>query len=139
MGAKPSGRVALLSIHPRYAEAILDGEKLVEFRRSRFAEDVSVVVVYATQPVGRVIGWFEVEDIVEGSPRGLWRRFSSCAGIERAAYLAYFDTAERAFGIRVRRAVRLKRPRLLTELLPNPRPPQSFQYLPEGALATLGG
>jgi predicted transcriptional regulator len=137
VGAKAPGRVALLSIHPAYAEAIFDGRKLVEFRRVAFAQEVSTVVVYATQPVGRVVGWFEVEDIVQGTPTSLWRRFSKCAGIDRASYLAYFTATERAFGIRVRRPVRLDTPRALVDLVPNLRPPQSFRYLPEASLAAL--
>ena len=60
MGAQSPERVALLSIRPEYAEAIFAGRKTVEFRRAPLADDVSVVVVYVTQPVGRVIGWFTV-------------------------------------------------------------------------------
>ena len=139
MGSEAAGRVALLSIHPHYAEAILDGRKLVEFRRSRLAPDIAIVVVYATKPVGRVVGWFEVEEIVEGTPMSLWRRFASCAGIDRRSYLQYFDRAALAFGIRVRKSVRLVEPALLSDLRPTLRPPQSFQYLPTSVVAeTIG-
>src|SRR5688572_2984637 len=93
MDTEPTGRLALLSIHPGYAEAIFEGTKRVEFRRWRFGVDVSVVVVYATQPVGQIIGWFEVDGVDEGTPLSLWRRYSSCAGIDRASYLAYFENA----------------------------------------------
>jgi predicted transcriptional regulator len=137
VGAEPAGRVALLSIHPAYAEAILDGRKRVEFRRTRLARDVSIVVVYATQPLGEVIGWFEVDRIVEGTPNSLWRHYSSCAGIDRASYLAYFEKATRAFGITVRKAVRLEQPMKLSELEPNLRPPQSYQYLPSRTVTAL--
>jgi predicted transcriptional regulator len=129
MASRTTQRIALLSIRPQYAEAIFDGRKSVEFRRSRFAADVSVVVVYATQPVGKVIGWFEVDEIVEDTPRSLWRQFSSRGAIDRRAYLEYFRDAKRAFGITVRRAVLLAPPRLLSDLREDLRPPQSFQYL----------
>jgi predicted transcriptional regulator len=130
-------QVALLSIHPRYANALLNGEKRIEFRRTRPRQDLSLVVIYATRPVGKVIGWFEVDDVIEAAPRTLWRRFGTCAGIDRASYFEYYKEASRAFGITVRRAVRLDEPRDLEELQSGLRPPQSYQYLRSETLATL--
>ena len=43
-----------MSIHPVYANAILTGDKKVEFRKRRLAADVTHVLVYATAPeIGR--------------------------------------------------------------------------------------
>jgi predicted transcriptional regulator len=140
VAARSPERVALLSIHPEYADAIFDGEKGVEFRRSRLAPDVSVVLVYATQPVGRVIGWFEVEEVVEASPTRLWDDFSRSGGIARRAYRSYFRGARRAFGIVVRSPQRFATPQMLDEVLPGTRPPQSFQYVLRSDLkAALAG
>jgi predicted transcriptional regulator len=137
LGTTATDRVALLSIHQKYAEAILDGSKEVEFRRGRIADDIEVVLVYATQPVGRIVGWFEVEGVVEGTPLGLWRRFQHTGGIDRASYLTYFQAASRAFGIRVRRPVRLATPARLQEIDDDLRPPQSFRYLSTESVSAL--
>ena len=51
-------QVALLSIHPVYAQGIIDGRKTVEFRRRAFGKSVTHVVVYATAPVRKVVGAF---------------------------------------------------------------------------------
>jgi predicted transcriptional regulator len=56
--------VVLLSTKPRFAEAIMGGEKHVEFRRVRCRRDVKVVLVYATSPIQRLLGYFEVSFIV---------------------------------------------------------------------------
>jgi predicted transcriptional regulator len=130
VGAQRPERVALLSIRPEYADAIFAGRKTVEFRRAPLAKDVSVVVVYATQPVGRVIGWFTVRQVRQSTPRALWRRFSSVAGIGRRAYFDYFEGAERAYGIEIEKTATLVAPLQLEEVLPGLRAPQSFQYLP---------
>ncbi len=61
MASAAIGRVALFSIHPQYAEAILAGTKSVEFRRTPLADDVTHVVVYATAPTKMVVGIFEVD------------------------------------------------------------------------------
>lgn len=129
MGSQRPDRVALLSIRPEYAEAIFAGRKTVEFRRAPLADDVSVVVVYVTQPVGRVIGWFTVRHVRRSTPAALWRRFSSVAGIGRRAYFDYFDGTEYAYGIEIGKTTVLASPLELDQVLPGLRAPQSFQYL----------
>ena len=54
----------LLSIKPEFAEKILDGTKKFEFRRRVHTRpEVKSVIIYATMPVGRVIGEFSIERI----------------------------------------------------------------------------
>lgn len=51
----------LLSIQPEYAEKILNGTKRFEYRKAVTRnESVRTVVIYATMPVGKVVGEFEV-------------------------------------------------------------------------------
>lgn len=123
------GRVALFSIHPTYAEAILNGTKTVEFRRTPLADDVTHVVIYATAPVQRVVGTFEVAGVESMRPTTAWRNFRKVGGIDRAAFQSYYEGAAMAHVIRVRRAQRLPEPLSLADLDPDLRPPQSFQYI----------
>lgn len=129
MGTDDAQRVALLSIRPEFAHAIFAGVKTVEFRRAPLAADIKVAVVYATMPVGQVIGWFTIARVAASTPCGLWRRFAREGAIERRAYFDYFDGASRAFGIEIATAVGLEQSLALEELVPGLRPPQSFQYL----------
>ena len=123
-------RVALLSIKPEYARAIFAGSKTIEFRRSRLAPDIDLAIVYATQPVGRIVGWFRIAGIAESTPDGLWRRFRRNGSIRRRDYFAYFDGADRAYGIEIADPTIICEPLLLDSLAPGLRAPQSFQYLP---------
>lgn len=129
MDTHRTGRVALLSIKPEYAAAIFAGRKTVEFRRSRLAPDIGFAIVYATQPVGRVVGWFRVTSITESTPDGLWRRFRRHGGIRRRDYFAYFDGTERAYAIEISDATPIDEPMSLDSLSVGLRAPQSFQYL----------
>lgn len=129
MAEGAAGRIALLSIHPAYAEGILNGTKRVEFRRTPLAGDVTHVVIYATAPVQRVVGIFEVAGVDSVRPTTAWRKFRRVGGIEKAAFDMYYDGAPRAHVIQVRRPQRLAAPVLLTDLDPDLRPPQSFQYI----------
>ena len=129
MGTPAAGRVALMSIHPRYAEALLAGTKRIEFRKRRLADDVTTVLIYATMPVGRLVGVFEVDGYDIASPSALWERHRGHAGISRSAYRRYFRGQPRAVGILVRDARRLDHPVALSELDEALRAPQSFRYL----------
>lgn len=134
MAATATGRVALFSIKPQYADAILSGSKEVEFRRTALAPDVSHVVIYATTPVQRVIGAFEVAGVEEAPPAALWDVYGRVGGIARDDYMGYFRGAQSAYAIRVSRPSRWAQPLSLQDLSPGLRPPQSYQYLREDAL-----
>lgn len=128
------GRVALFSIHPHYARAILDGSKEVEFRRQGLADDVTHVVIYATSPVQRVIGMFEVAGVDRMSPSRAWKRFGQTGGIMKTAFERYYTNADQAFVIRVQNPQTFPVPFLLADLRENLRPPQSYMYLRDDVL-----
>ena len=129
MGKNAPGRVALMSIRPEFAEAILSGEKVVEFRKRPVADDVSHVLIYATMPVGSLVGWFAVRGQTTMSPKGLWSTFRAVGGISKSRFFEYYDQREHGTGILVDTAARFPEPVPLTELGTSLRPPQSFQYL----------
>jgi predicted transcriptional regulator len=117
---------ALMSIKPRFAEAILRGDKTLELRRKRPGlQPGTRVLIYASVPVKAVVGWFEVGQIHHSSPERLWRRAAACGGVTRDEFDAYFAGCELAFGIEVARTGRVE------PTPPGIPPPQSWQYLRE--------
>lgn len=129
MDAQQTAAVALLPIQPRYANAILRGEKRVEFRRRRFGRDVEYVVVYASSPVCGIVGSFRISGIAEGSPRDIWETFKDVGAIGREDYFRYYAGAERAFAIGIERVCVLDKPLPLEQLSTSLRAPQSYAYL----------
>jgi predicted transcriptional regulator len=128
--------VALLSVHPVYADAILRGEKTVEFRRRPFGRPVERVLVYATAPVQQLVGAFDVASIDVDTPASLWDRYGASGCIGREAYDSYYAGAQ--FGA----AIRIKTAHPAVEGLPlyalgDVRPPQSYQYVDDQTLARL--
>lgn len=82
----------IISIHPRHANAILDGAKTVELRRRIPSLSVGTRLwIYATRPVGAVIGVATVERIVRDDPAQIWLQFGDQSGINRGDFDAYFD------------------------------------------------
>lgn len=137
MAKKQSGSVALLSIHPRFAEAIMDGEKRVEFRKVQFSRTVSHVIVYATSPVMKVIGYFEVSHVEAAPPAELWRKYRDVGGIEHDEFFAYFSGRSSGIALHVGVALPLANPLRLEQLGPGLVPPQSFVYLTSSCLRAL--
>jgi predicted transcriptional regulator len=137
MAEDPLSAVALISIHPRFANAILDGTKQVEFRKVGFKRSITHVLLYATAPIQQIVGYVEVAEIEERSPATLWRRYREVAGIEREAFFAYYQGRALGVALKVRRPKRLLQPLRLKELHPRATPPQSFLYSSADALRRL--
>lgn len=128
------GAIALISIHPRFAHAILDGTKRVEFRKVAFKRRLTHIFLYATAPIQQVIGYVEVDAIEERSPAELWRRYHRVAGIGRAEFFAYYTGKKTGFALKVSRPLRLVTPLALDVLHRGATPPQSFMYIDSSAL-----
>lgn len=120
----------LLSIKPEYAEKIFSGLKQFEFRKAVFRNPaVKTVVLYATKPVGKVLGEFDIEEILAETPNTLWSMTSKFAGIPRQFFNEYFRGRQTAYAIRVREARRYDTPLTLGAFLDNGVAPQSFCYI----------
>lgn len=121
----------LLSIKPEYAKKIFNGEKKYEYRRKLFKRtDINTVVVYVTKPVGKVIGEFEIDSVIEGNPNFIWEETKLYAGIDEKAYLDYFSERKTGFAIVIKSTKIYKKPLELVDLNPNIKyAPQSFMYL----------
>lgn len=120
----------LLSIKPEYAEKILTGKKRYEFRKSIFKNSsVKTVVIYATMPVGKVVGEFDFDEVLSDSPQAIWAETSKYSGITKKFFNSYFDGREKAHAIKVRSVRRYDVPVSLQEFVPSGSAPQSFRYL----------
>ncbi len=120
----------LLSIKPEYAEKILNGTKRFEYRRSVYKNQaVRSVVIYATKPVGKVVGEFEVGGVVSDTPAGLWGTTRRHSGITKQFFMEYFENRSTAFAIQVQNPVRYDKPLDLSDVAGSSPAPQSFRYL----------
>lgn len=130
--AKPAtgGRVAVMPIHPRYANAILGGTKSAEFQKRRLAPDIQRIVVYETAPTSLIVGEFWIGETVLGSPDEIWRAYASTGEISKQSFHEYFAGRDTAVAFVVTRAQRYAKPIALADLHPRPGVPQSTIYLP---------
>lgn len=119
---------ALLSIKPEFASKIFEGEKKFEFRRSIFKKPVRKVIVYASAPVCKVIGEFEVEELIFDKLENLWRKTKRHAGISEDYFYSYFSEKESGHAIKIGTTKKYRKPLSLKETY-GVVPPQSFLYV----------
>ncbi|MBA0051361.1 ASCH domain-containing protein [Streptomyces sp. AJS327] len=122
----------LLSVHPRFATAILAGTKTVEVRRQRVAAPPGTpVLLYATAPTMAIVGLARIASVRVASPREVWTASRTEAGISRREYDAYMSGALQASGLSLEATVAFEEPVPLSALrAAGPfHPPQSYRYL----------
>ena len=120
----------LLAIKPDYAEKILSGEKKYEFRKTIFKyTNVTTILLYATKPVGKVVGYFYIDEILSGSPQEIWRATEKHSGITKRFFDEYFADRNIAYAIKIKSARRYKNPLELSDVISTGKAPQSYCYV----------
>lgn len=120
----------LLSIRPEFAEKILNGTKKYEFRKKGFKRtDVKKILIYATKPVGKIVGEFDIAEIIEDVPSRLWSKTHQDAGIDRLYFDGYFASSPTGVAIKVENPLRYEQPFDLDEVVSSSYAPQSFRYV----------
>lgn len=120
---------ALLSIKPEFAEAIFNGKKKFEYRKVIFREKVKYIQVYVTKPVGKIIGEFEIGEIVKDNPTKVWEKTKKYSGIKKSFYMQYFQNRQVAYAIQVTNINKYKEPLCPYDEYGNFIAPQSFKYI----------
>ncbi|MDP2766637.1 MAG: hypothetical protein Q8O41_04180 [Candidatus Methanoperedens sp.] len=128
----------LLSVKPKYAEKILEGEKKYEFRRAIFRRnDVEKVYIYSSSPVSKIIAGFEIERILKDSPKEIWKKCQKYAGISKKDFFAYFKNSDVAYAIEIGDVDSFQESIDPYNINEDFKPPQSFYYVPTNFLQTL--
>lgn len=122
----------LVSIRPRFVEAILAGRKQVELRRRRPRISTGPGLIYSTSPSKAIVASFTIETIICSPLETLWHNHCHVSGVNRQEFFSYFAGLDVGYAIVLRNVIRLDRPiqlDILRDRLVGFRPPQSFCYL----------
>ena len=121
---------ALLSIKPKYVEAIVNGKKRYEFRKFIFKNtNIEKVYIYSTAPQKRIVGFFRIGRIIEDHPKKLWSQFQNLSGLNPVEFFSYFEDSEKGFAIEILSLEKYENPIDPLSLMPGFMPPQSFYYV----------
>jgi predicted transcriptional regulator len=131
----------LLSVKPRFADAILSGNKTAEVRRRSFdARPGAAVVLYASTPTKAIVGTARLSHAVSMPPAEAWQCYGETTGITREEFDAYLLGVSTAVLLLLRNPQRLNEPISLEELRSDVgrfQPPQSYRYIAPGDPAPL--
>lgn len=128
--------LVILSIKPKYCQAIIDGKKKYEFRKqipkhwknARF-------LIYASSPVQRIIGEFTSKEVINASPDEVWEKCERDAGITLQEFYSYFKDKDKAIALHIDDFTEYD-PIDPWEAFNQFYPPQSYQYLTHNHLFT---
>lgn len=119
---------ALFSIKPQFAQAILRGEKKFEFRTKACKCKLTTMFIYATKPIGMVIGEVSIETVISEEPEELWKLTHNDAGISKSEFDQYFQGRKKAYAYKLRNPIAYNQG-ILLEDLGIKRAPQSYCYI----------
>ena len=131
----------LLSIKPRYTELILTAVKRYEIRRGKTRiRTGDRIFIYSSSPRSAVVAACYAGEVLEMTPRALFRTIGAESGLDRMSFNAYVKGAEIVVAIELLDVVEFSIPHQLTALrkmLGGFVAPQSYRYMRPHEAAVL--
>jgi len=136
-----ASKVLLFSIKPRWADAIMRGEKTFELRRRppKLTSPVPALI-YATTPVRALVGRCMMGPVLTDPPSRLWKRVSGTSCVTEMEFDDYFCDCREAHAIVVSEPSRIENPLSLRDLQEKIgfSAPQAWAWATDAVLAILG-
>lgn len=79
------------------------------------------IAIYVCAPVSAVIGYFNIDTIIEGTPEHVWEVTHDEAGISKRAFMREFRDARIMYALKVADRYTVEPPVTCAELLARPR------------------
>ena len=118
----------LLSINPNHVENIMNGTKRYEFRKKACKRHVDKILIYSTNPIMKVVGEAEVEDVLIDNPEVIWKMTEQKAGIDKLFFDKYYEDRKQAVAYKLKNVRKYREPKELKDY-GIASAPQSFQYI----------
>lgn len=127
-------RAVLLSVRPRFADALLDGTKTVEMRRRAVRLCAGAIcLLYASAPTRALTGALAVADVEHGTPDELWDRHGGRTALTRDEYDEYLHGRPTASALLIATVIAFHTPVPLDELRRRSNKtfvaPQSYRFV----------
>ena len=126
-------RMVILSLKPRFAEAILEGLKTVELRRTEPKIEVPTrALLYAASPVRSLIGTCIITSVWSANLGDIWRKYRQEVGLPYREFQQYFKGVDKGTALALIQPQEFSRWVPLQDLRARRegfRPPQSFAYV----------
>lgn len=118
----------LMSIKPEYVNRIFFGCKKFEYRKRIPKLPMDRVYVYSSYPVKKIVGYFDVDYVLCGTPEEIWKETCKFSGIEALTYRDYFFESKTGYAIHISRTKLFDKPIDPYVECRGFKAPQSFMY-----------
>ena len=126
----------LLSIKPKYVNAILRGEKKFEFRKViPRSKEIENIYIYSSAPIQKIVGKFSLRKIIQAHPEEIWEQCHEYAGISEAEFFQYYDGRVEAYSLCIADLEIFEEAICPYNTFKKFTPPQSFMYYDKLELA----
>lgn len=123
-------RNILLSIKPQFVKEIISGHKVFEFRKKICSpQKVEKVYIYSSSPMKKIIGFFELNTVIEGFPEEIWERCKNGAGISKKYFMEYYENKDTAYALKIENLTIFDEFISPYETSKNFTAPQSYMYV----------
>jgi predicted transcriptional regulator len=124
----------LLSVHPKYAENILNGKKTIEIRKNfptRWAG--SSVAFYATDPIQMLLGQAIISYVETDSPENIWEKYYNNICCSYDEFIRYCGNKTKVSALKFEQITPynrgIRRTELELHMKANLIPPQSYNII----------
>ncbi len=121
-----------VSVKPEFANKIVKKEKSIELRKIKPHVNIGdYIIIYASSPVKSVVGFGVIKQIIEKTPKGMWKEHAALLGIDKKRFDEYYTGKERAIGIEIHKIKKIIPISLesMRTIDPNFHPPQVYRYV----------
>ena len=126
----PEEKAILMSIKPEFVTKILTRTKTFEFKKKVWKnKEICKVYMYASLPIGQVLGYFIVRKVLKGTPEALWQHCQDSAGISKRKFFQYYKGRELGYAIAIKSVYMFEtgqKPQIFPEFK---KAPQNFMYI----------
>ena len=118
----------ILSIKPEFVEEIVSGEKQYEYRKILFKQKVDTVYIYASRPIGKIVGEFKLEEIICDTPENIWKLTKEQSGVTKKFFDKYYEGKDKGVALKIKDCKEYEEGVNPNTLVTNFKVPQSFIY-----------
>lgn len=130
----------LVSVKPEFVTAMAEGRKRVELRR-RFpvVPYGTQLLIYATHPVGALVGTAPIKDVQAATLSTIWREHRQEVALTKDRFDRYFASRSSGFAVLLGKFEPLGplASAAVAQIIPGFRPPQSWRYVDVAELAAI--
>ena len=120
----------IMSIKPKYAQTIINGDKLYEYRKTvPKRHDVKKVYVYASKPIKAIVARFIIKRVIYDTPQKVWELTHEHSGISENEFFDYFRGRDKAYALHIENVLKFDMPIDPKSIFNSFTAPQNYVYI----------